>query len=219
MAPNDPFIAQRLALATYKSKLPDPLQALHKAQVILSELEPAASTDAETIGLWGAIHKRLWDLAGDRKDLETALLSYEKGFYLRNDYYNGINAAYLYNLRSSISDGGDATADFVMARRIRARVLPICDTWLQSYEKRQERNKDLIKNQDYEQEERRWTEEKYWVLATKAEAWAGLGDDAKARECLNEAKASTSPATFMLESTEQQLASLKILLAPKQIKE
>src|ERR1700751_2406433 len=97
MAPNDPFITQRLALATYKSKLPDPLQALHKAQAILSELEPATSTDAETVGLWGAIHKRLWDLARDRKDLETALLSYEKGFYLRNDYYNGINTASLYN--------------------------------------------------------------------------------------------------------------------------
>jgi hypothetical protein len=104
MAPKDPFVIQRLALATYKRKLPDPVQALHKAQVILSELEPAASTDAETVGLWGAIHKRLWDLAGDRKDLETALLSYEKG-YLRNDYYNGINTAYLYNLRSSISEG------------------------------------------------------------------------------------------------------------------
>lgn len=213
MAPNDPFIAQRLALATYKSKSPDPLQALYRAQAILSELEPAASTDAETVGLWGAIHKRLWDLAGDRKDLETALLSYEKGFYLRNDYYNGINTAYLYNLRSSISDGAEAIADFVMARRIRARVLPICDTWLQSYEKRQERNKSLIKNSDYEQEERHWIEEKYWVLATKAEAWSGLGDDARAQQCLDEAKESTNPAAYMLESTEQQLASLKMLLS------
>jgi len=219
MAPNDPFITQRLALATYKSKLPDALQALHKAQAILSELEPATSTDAETVGLWGAIHKRLWDLARDRKDLETALLSYEKGFYLRNDYYNGINTAYLYNLRSSISDGGEASADIVMARRIRVRVLAICDTWLQAFEERQERNRSLIKNPDYGQEERRWTEEKYWVLATKAEAWAGLGDDAKAGECLKEAKASTSPAAYMLESTDQQLASLKALLDAKQIKE
>jgi hypothetical protein len=218
-APNDPFVAQRLALATYKSKLPDPLQALRKAQAILSELEPGASTDSETIGLWGAIHKRLWDLAGDRKDLETALLSYEKGFYLRNDYYNGINAAYLYNLRSSISDGREAIADFVMARRIRARVLAICDTWLQAFEERKERNKGLDQDQGREQEEKRWIEEKYWVLATKAEALTGLGDDAKAQDCLDEAKASTIPAAYMLEASEQQLASLKTLLNARQIKE
>lgn len=217
MAPNDPFVIQRLALATYKSQLPDSLQALRKAQVILAELKPASSTDVETVGLWGAIHKRLWDLGGDRKDLETAINSYEKGFYVKNDYYNGINAAYLYNLRSSISNGRDAIADFVMARRIRARVLSICDAWLQSYEEREARNKNLVRDEDGEREDRRWIEDKYWVLATKAEAWAGLGDDAKADECLNEAKASTSPAAYMLETTEQQLASLKTLLKAMQI--
>ena len=38
---------QRLALATYKSKLPDPVQALDEAKKILSELEPDVSTDVE----------------------------------------------------------------------------------------------------------------------------------------------------------------------------
>jgi hypothetical protein len=106
-----------------------------------------------------------------------------------------------------------------MARRIRTRVLPICDTWLQAFEERRERNKGLNKDRDREQEERRWIEEKYWVLATKAEALAGLGDDARAQACLNEAKASTSPAAYMLETTEQQLASLRTLLNAKQFKQ
>jgi tetratricopeptide (TPR) repeat protein len=210
-APNDPFVIQRLALATYKSKLPDPVQALYEAKKLLSELEPDISTDVETLGLWGAVHKRLWDAKKDRKDLDVSLLAYEKGFYVKNDYYNGINAAYLYNLRAAISSGAEATADFMMARRIRTRVLPICDAWLESYEKRKEQNKGRIKDQDWEQEEKRGTEEKYWVLATKAEAFAGLGDDQAAQKYLNEAKA-MAPASFMIETTEAQIINLKKLL-------
>lgn len=212
MAPNDPFVTQRLALATYKSNLPDPLQALRKAQAILSELEPAISTDAETVGLWGAIHKRLWDLAKDRKDLETALLSYEKGFYIRNDYYNGINLAYLYNLRASLSSGAEANADFVMARRIRTRVMAICNAWLKAEEARQKRNQNLMHDQEWmDHEEKRWAEEKYWVLATMAEASVGLGNDIAAQKYLDEAKA-LNPAAFMLETTEAQMTTLKVLL-------
>jgi hypothetical protein len=217
MAPTDPFVTQRLALATYKSKLPDPLQALRNAQAILSALEPAVSTDAETSGLWGAIHKRLWDLTGDRKDLETAILSYEKGFYLKNDYYNGINLAYLYNLRASISSGAEATADLVMARRIRTRVLAICDAWLKTEEERQERNKSLVKDKEWvEKEEKRWAEEKYWVLATKAEASAGLGDEVAAQKYLDEAKA-LGPAAYMLDTTEAQMAAMKVVLGAVRI--
>ena len=212
MAPRDPFVTQRLALATYKSKLPDPLQALRKAQVILSALEPAVSTDAETVGLWGAIHKRLWDLTGDRNALETALLSYEKGFYIRNDYYNGINLAYLYNLRASISSGAEANADFVMARRIRTRVIAICNAWLEAEEERRKRTERQVQGEEWvEKEERRWAEEKYWVLATKAEASAGLGDDVAAHKYFDEAKA-LGPAAFMVASTETQIATLKGLL-------
>ena len=213
MAPNDPFVVQRLALATYKSKLPDPLQALRRAQVILGELEPAVSTDAETVGLWGAIHKRLWDLTGNQNDLDTALLSYEKGFYIRNDYYNGINLAYLYNLRSSISSGAEAEADFVIAKRIRARVMAICDAWLKADTERQQRSESVIRGQEWmENEERRWAEEKYWVLATKAEAAAGLGDDLEAQKFFDEAKA-LSPAAFMIQATDSQIGMLRGLQA------
>jgi hypothetical protein len=56
LQPNDPYIIQQLALATYKSQQPNPLQALHKAKAILEALAPATSSDAETVGLWGAIH-------------------------------------------------------------------------------------------------------------------------------------------------------------------
>jgi tetratricopeptide (TPR) repeat protein len=214
MAPTDPFVVQRLALATYKSKLPDPLQALRQAQAILRELDPNDSTDVETAGLWGAIHKRLWDLGKDRKDLDTALASYEKGFYLKNDYYNGINLAYLYNLRASISDGAEAVADFVIAKRIRRRVLDICEAWLSAEQARQERNKRLNQAPDWaDREEKLRAEEHYWVLATKAEAWAGLAEAVKAQETLDGAKALLpAPAAYMVESSEAQIASLKKLM-------
>lgn len=212
MAPNDPFIIQRLALATYKSQLPDPLQALRKAQSILSDLEPLESTDGETIGLWGAIHKRLWDLTGNRSDLETALLSYEKGFYLRSDYYSGINLAYLYNVRAAISEGAEAITDCVLAKRIRRRVMTICDTWLKAEEERQGRDAQAAHEEGWmDTEKQRRLEEKYWVIATKAEAAVGLGDDVSAQKYLEEAR-DLQPAAFMMETTKAQIASLKTLL-------
>jgi hypothetical protein len=192
MAPRDPYFLQRFALATYKSKTPDQLRALQEAKRILNDLEPEASTDPETLGLWGAIHKRIWDLTSERASLETAIFADEKGFYVKNDYYNGINAAYLYNLRASISSVEDATADSVLAGRIRRRVLTSCSILL---------TKDSTICLD----------ERYWILATMAEAWTGLGDERKAQELLGQAEALNQPS-WMLESTNGQLAALKKLL-------
>ncbi len=76
------------------------MTALQRAKEILLPLAPEVSSDAETVGLWGAIHKRLWDVNGDRADLDRAIAAYERGFYLRRDYYNGINFAFLLDQRS-----------------------------------------------------------------------------------------------------------------------
>jgi len=40
---------------------------LEEARSILAELKTGISTDTETLGLWGAIHKRMWDLNQDAK--------------------------------------------------------------------------------------------------------------------------------------------------------
>src|SRR5207248_5615772 len=58
----DPFVIQQLAVATYKSKDLDSRQRLVDARAILAPLGPEASSDPETLGIWGAIHKRLADL-------------------------------------------------------------------------------------------------------------------------------------------------------------
>jgi len=88
LQPDDPYVIQQLALATYKSEQPDRLTALQRAKEILLPLAPEVSSDAETVGLWGAIHKRVWDVNGDRADLDRAIAAYERGFYLRRDTIN-----------------------------------------------------------------------------------------------------------------------------------
>ncbi len=35
--------------------------------------------------------------------LDTAITAYQRGFYIRNDYYNGINFAFLLNVRAAAS--------------------------------------------------------------------------------------------------------------------
>src|SRR5687767_1891473 len=124
LRPEDPSIVQRLALVTYKSKYPSAIQALEEASAILKTLEPQTSNDTETLGLWGAVHKRLWGETADRKHLDEAVRGYARGFFLRNDYYNGINLAYLLNVRSAnAKTRAEAIADFVQAERIRKEVL------------------------------------------------------------------------------------------------
>src|SRR5262249_36916759 len=126
--PEDSYILQRLALLTYKSKYPTEEAALLEAHDLLALLQPETSNDTETLGLWGAVHKRLWQLKRDVAQLDEAVRGYERGFYLRNDYYNGINFAYLLNVRAAeATDPAEAIADFVQARRVRKEVLSIVE--------------------------------------------------------------------------------------------
>lgn len=197
MMPVDNYVAQRLALATYKSNLPTPEAALNEAAEILESLGPATSTDSETLGLYGAIHTRLWGLKSATPDLEKALWAREKGFYVRNDYYNGINLAYLLNVRAALkvaTEPAEAIADFVLAQRTRRRVLALCE--------------DLLDKTPAPA-----GADAYWIYATMAEAYLGIGDEAKSRELLDRAKAVPGAVGWMVQSTEDQLASLRKLLA------
>jgi hypothetical protein len=190
--PNDPYVIQKLALATYKSQFPTPIKALEDARAILGELKPEGSTDTETLGLCGAIHKRIWDLTGDVVHLDASIWAYEKGFYLKNDYYNGINLAYLLNVRAARTEAApaEAIADFVLAQRTRRQVMPLCETDLQA------------------------SPGNYWLLATLAEAYIGVGDDVTGDLYLSKARSiDPAPAQWMLDSTRQQVDRLKSLLS------
>jgi tetratricopeptide (TPR) repeat protein len=203
LLPNDPYVLQQLALATYKSKDPDPATALHDAShILLAKLNADTTNDPETLGLWGAVHKRLWDLDRDRKNLDTAIAAYERGFYLKQDYYNGINVAFLFNVRAAEHQAAgrvaEAIADFVVARRIRREVIPICEGALAAGP--------------------RTPADKYWILATLWEAAFGIEDaDGITRwQPLAEAAAT---AQWMLDSTRPQLEKLATLLAASPLKQ
>ena len=200
IAPNDSFVVQQLALVTYKSKLPDEAQALEQARSILLELNPLHSNNAETLGLWGAVHKRMFTLNKQRSDLDAAIFAYEKGYRLLADYYNGINWAFLLNMRASISEPADAIADFILARRTRADVAEICNARLEALK-----------------ESAGTLEERYWLLATLAEAALGVGDEATSADYLAQATA-LAAGTWMADSTNEQLPALRAYLADSPLK-
>jgi tetratricopeptide (TPR) repeat protein len=199
LEPSDPFVVQQLALATYKSESPDKIAALEAAATVLERLQPKLAGDAETVGLWGAIHKRLWDARHSSADLDEAIRSYERGFQLKNDHYNGINLAFLFNVRAKESSGDEAVADRVFAARTRSRVLEICDVELKAAAQEPTKFKP---------------DEIYWLRASRAEALLGLGRRDEADAELAKAKAANPPpARWMVASTEYQLETLKGLLA------
>lgn len=194
MRPRDEYVIQQLALATYKSQTPDPRSALLAAHQQLQALDPDVTNHPETLGLWGAIHKRLWEIDQNRSFLDTAIATYERGFYLKQDYYNGINLAFLLNVRAAAHhQGGDkleAIADFVLARRIRRDVIRYCEGTVKSAVD---------------------PSAKYWVVATLWEAAHGIGDAAAAARWRAEAEA-IAPAPWMLDTTRKQLERLDRLL-------
>jgi len=194
MLPTDPYVVQKLALATYKSELPTPKEALLAAASILETLSPSTSTDTETLGLYGAVHKHLWELTKDAAYLDKAIWAHEKAYCVKNDYYNGINMAYLLDERaaSPAADRADAIADAVVARRTRQGVAAICKALLDATPAPS-------------------GAAAYWVRVSLAEAEMGLGDEVQATDLLNQAKALSQADPWMVKSTEKQLAKVKDL--------
>jgi len=136
---------------------------------------------------------------------------YERGYYLRNDYYNGINLAFLLNCRAAeATDPAEAVADFVQARRVRKEVLTICEQWLAANpvpDASSASPEAVIQAQ----------KNQYWVLATLGEAYPGLGDEAKGQALLETAYAAALEG-WMADSTREQMAKLKLLLDKSPLK-
>ncbi len=165
----DLFLAQRLALVTYKNgekKDKDgnidkqaAIAGLNEAENILGKYcAPKISTDPETLGLSGAINKRLFELTGDMEYLDRAIRFYERGFYVKQDYYNGINVAYMYTQRANLlPDRFDAIVSYGHANMIRQQVVEICLELIEDEEAFANRG------------------DRVWVFTTLAEAYQGLG--------------------------------------------
>ncbi|MCB1759767.1 MAG: patatin-like phospholipase family protein [Gammaproteobacteria bacterium] len=111
-------LCRRRALATYKDPHLNREFALDRAAGILDEaFTLGGDSDTETLGLAGAVHRRRWEVDGNRKHLSQAAKYYRAGYQLwhaalqrrdrdetltaaeqenaRDGYYPAINAAFL----------------------------------------------------------------------------------------------------------------------------
>lgn len=176
------YIIHRLALATYRSELPTHEDALKEANALLDQLDLSHTNDSETVGLAGAIEKKLYESGFGEDHLVDAIQFFQRGFYLLHNRYNGINLAYLLNCRAQSTldtTEEERIADRVWANRIRKDVLRMCEKDWDQVQKRETRMAQSLLNdaaqelsQMYQGNE---NEQKFWILVNKAEAYLGLG--------------------------------------------
>jgi tetratricopeptide (TPR) repeat protein len=159
IVPNETYFTQQHALAKYKSKEPTEISALTDALQIIEKLDPDDETnDPETLGLTGAIYKRMWHATEDPEYLKRAINYYGKGFKIRRDYYNGENYALCLNIAASIEDDSEEKTFYkISAKKARQEILEILDYLSDEEEKSQSINK--------------------WPYATLANCYFGLSDD------------------------------------------
>jgi hypothetical protein len=164
-------IGQRHALCTYKDTDLAAANRFKRALEILDEvdqLQCEPSQRQETLGLRGAIYKRMWQVEGQRKDLLRSLAYYLKGFEIgpaTDQGYTGINAAFVFDLL--------AREEAIEAEVTGTRWSVADDYW---------RNGRAIRVQLAEllpglpdQRNGAWLRNEWWFSATLAEAMFGIG--------------------------------------------
>jgi hypothetical protein len=190
------LIVSRQALCMYKSKQPTELEALGRAQAKLEELAPNETRDLEVLGLCGAVNKRLYELGDDPNHLNKAIAFYEKGFQLKQDYYNGINTAFMLYKKASLPTTPESDlADIrVKADYIRNTVLDLALAM--------EKDADFSARHDAT-----------WVLFTIAEAYNYKGNTERMAEYETKAKAMAEQRqeAFAIDSYGEQKARIQAI--------
>jgi predicted acylesterase/phospholipase RssA len=190
-------IGRRLAVITYKD--PDlPLdERLDKALRLLNQVGSLDSTvDQETLGIAGAVHKRLWETYARKEDLERSLAFYKRGTEqgaARDDGYTGINAAYVLDLLAAL-EAGDTDRGTPIPRAAQLQLEQACDI-----------RKDIIAKVALPKAP---TTDDWWKLVTVAEAFIGLGAFKKAAPILKMAAELPDVPPWQKESTTRQVAAL-----------
>ncbi len=195
-------IYQEKAVCTYKdSDLPTE-RRLREAFKLLQEAEDlATSTKQETLGIAGAIHKRLWQFDNQKQNLEDAYRFYHRGReqgVVQDQGYTAINEAYLLDLLASmeVKEAERAKRDAPEARRMREEARKIR---LEIIEK----VLPLANTADGE-----WLKREWWYYSTIGEAYFGLRRYGEAVHWLLHAKpADMYVPDWEYESTAHQLAS------------
>lgn len=194
--PENEFIIQRLTSVIYKSEYPDKGTALFEAEKILAILKPEISNDPETLGLSGAINKRLYEEYNDIEYLRKSLRSYERGYNIRQDYYNGINYAFMCTISSLTRDNVfEATADFGNGIIARKEVIKICQ--------------NLIKEKSFKERD---LQEKAWVYLTLAESHFANDEFDLEKEHVENASKYAKEGEFEFDSYYKQRSKLEMAL-------
>jgi predicted acylesterase/phospholipase RssA len=197
-------LAQQLALVTYKDADLPPDEKLDDALKILREADHLQTTkNQETLGLAGAIHKRRWELDGQKQHLERSLAFYLRGYEqgVEGDYgYTGINAAFVLDLVADQEEEEARAANLVLESSVmrRSKAREIRGKIATTLTEMATRDSSLT---------RLW-----WFIATIAEAYFGLEDYDQALRWLKEAAELQGTPEWERESTIRQLAQLSRLL-------
>jgi predicted acylesterase/phospholipase RssA len=206
-------VGQQHALCTYKDPDLPADERFNRAFAILKQVDdPTVSTDQETLGLAGAIYKRIWEFDAQKRHLERALSYYTKGYKAKKsdspDYdfgYTGINAAFVQDIlahqeETEAKEAG-TVSDIARARHEEAKTI----------------REDLIATLPplMEQPDLAWLKETWWFYATIAEAYFGLGRYSEALPWLNKAAALKDVPEWQYASTTRQLAYIAQLRTRK----
>lgn len=197
-------LAQQLALVTYKDPDLPPDEKLKDAFDILCEADDILTTNnQETLGLAGAIHKRLWDLDGQKQHLESSLVFYLRGYEegVEGDFgYTGINAAFVLDLIADQEEEEARRTNFVLKSTAdrRSKAIEIRGKIAETLAEMAAKDPSLKKQ--------------WWFLATITEAYFGLKDYDEAKKSLKEAAELEKVPEWERESTIRQLAQLARLM-------
>lgn len=207
-------LAQHHTLCTYKDSSLPAWTRLDEALKILREADDLAQTvDQESLGLAGAIHKRLWETEGLRRHLERSLHYYRRGYEVgvEKDYgYTGVNAAYVLDLLAEqelkLARESGLSASEVESRHMSAELLRDAADRIRA---------DIVIALELlpSGAGNEWLKGEWWFLVTMAEACFGLGfkDDQYFKDAdryLEAAAALTGVADWEFESSARQLATL-----------
>ncbi len=209
----DPYIVQRLALATYKAGEPDAVTALYEGLRLLSNLDLNHTNDPETVALAGSIEKRLYEKKEGETHLSAAILYYQRGYFLLNNRYNGINLAFMLDYRAQSSlctTREERIADLVNARRVRKEVLIMCDNDWELITARQLKIKEAgHNNPDFTKSQLASDKvQMFWILINRAEAHFGLDNVSAYKQAVAQAK-KIEHEQWMMDSLTGQIAKLK----------
>jgi len=212
----DLYLIHRLAFTTYKAGLPDLVTSLYESLELLESINLANTNDPETVSSAGAIEKKLYEAGKGENHLDNSILYFQRGYFLLNNRYNGINLALtlVYRATSKLaSSDQERIADLIFAKRTWRRVLYLCERDLPQIHGKEANDKTRIENGSIEGKELQeyYDAEKFWIEVNRAEASFGLGNFKTFKEYFENAK-NIPHHQWMWESFSDQLAKLGIKL-------